>query len=395
MEEFDKKLFSLINNKKYKKIKPLEININTSGENSVSESDDEHFIQEIDSILKNNIESHNVTKYIPSGKIVEKNGYFHIQEIINNFLNIEEEYEEECMEIIEREHNRENIVKYMKKSWKIIKYLLKILEEKKGSFKLYEGLKFSRLLIIAKIGMKRYIEKLPIIFNKLSSILKNKTEKYMIIIDIILYPFEKLILRCGDYTFCDYVEKDVLYLPLSIYRDKEYIDWYEYFSHYELLFFPLNKVIKNHFIGKYVFPNPKNSWEWYYLYKIDGKKYWRLDPYMETLYIYLSEINNNCINLLKELYTNKYNKNVILKKGKKYNGILYILYRNIKIMSNWKYIFKYMFHFSDQYIYTFNKDDIVDRKIDYLSIKKNYDDITMKDIKNEMDRINFRIFNKI
>jgi hypothetical protein len=338
------------------------------------------------------------------------------ERITQQYLENNEHYSDEVEELL-KVHlefpSQDELILHKSNAWTNLKILLKILKENKGCLKLYNGIQFYRTAIIAKNGLKVYIEKLPLIVNKLKNILNKKVKEeveLIIILDQILTAFEKRVLLLGDYISCSYRVFDKIHLNLAL-EVNTFNETWTSFSHealtkalspYEFMISSLKKIIER-YIGdpkhpKYIYINVKEEWAWYYLNSVseNGTRSWKLDVWMDDLSLALEPVLGECIFLYENLYNFRFQDRNYRKLVKTQYGIeedLRILIKNIEIMSNRKRCSTYLRkHFSKKLKYTLTHNDIIDRRTPDPYIFNLYEHITQEEISKDWENICKRIY---
>jgi hypothetical protein len=388
--------------RKIKKLKKLEI---------ISSSSEEDFNP--DKELYKIIEEGSFKDYIPFDiKIESQKTAVYKEDVLFRYIDDSEKYDieiEYLLDIHLQFPSQDEMKLYKNKAWTNFKILLEVLKENKGSHRLYNGLKFYRIIILSKIGLKKYILKLPLIVSKMKNIIVKKIKddiEYIILMDIFLSTFEKRILAFGDYINCAYkdFEKQQFSFALEIYNSIETTFSHNYFekntSPYELLFFPLSEVIE-----KILFSNPKYpkyiyvkdiDLSYYYLSSVrENEKYWKIDPWMDKLSLSLEIIFNQCFVLYEKIYFDKYQERVFHSQENK-EGIsedLSTLFKNLKIMSNRKRCSTYLRkHLFKSMKYTPKKNDFFDKRTEDSSIFHIYETITQEDINQDWENTCKKLF---
>ena len=394
---------------KYIKIKKLDVTQNL--DNTPEEPE---FNFEIE--LQNIIDGGCLGKYFSNNHLESPNSIFIREQILNDFFNQEETYAPEVEGLLEihlQFPSSCELETHRLSAWTNLKALLKALKENTGCRKLYNGIQFYRMAIVAKNGFKNYIERLPEIFKKIKGVIQFKAKEELqqiIILDEVLTTFEKRILRTGDYLKASHrdFEKAHLALALNIHSAREgwapfsYEDFSRDLSEHELLFYPLKEVIIRR-LGTKEFPRliylKKNEWSWYYLDSVSesGQRNWKLDAWLYNLFISLDEIMGKCTALYENLYNLRFQDREYRSLKDRSEGIepdLQTLIKNIKIMSNHRRCYDYLRkHFTKELRYTLNKNDILDRRAPDPYVFRLYEEITEetmeKDWKNMCKRIYF------
>ena len=299
-----------------------------------------------------------------------------------------------------------------------LKYLLSELQKNKGTRRLYDGIRFYRMVLLAKQGLINYIFNLPTIVNDFEKIVRTKTGdiETEIIMNYALTTFEKRILAKGDYISANDkdFERQHLSLALSVYfsvnknfeetgsQIKQVFSYDEFiksFSPYELLFFSLKISVLKRLEGRYIFiRNGSEDWGWYYLDSISpsGKNQWKLDVWMDNLVLTLDPLLYTCINLYEKLFVYRFQDREYRVHEKNCEGLeadMRTLLKNISILSNRKGCSQYLRkQLSDKLTYRLTENDLLDRRSPDLYVFNTYDKITPEDIEMDWRNVQKRIY---
>lgn len=388
---------------KYKKIKKLDV---TQSLDNTPEEPGFNFEIEFQNIINEGC----FKKYMPGANLESPESIYVRERVLGTFFNEPEEYSEEVENLL-KVHlefpSREELEGRKFSAWTSLKILLRTLRENKGCRKLYNGIQFYRMAIVAKNGMKYYAEKLPNIADKIRGLVRLKVEdelEQIVILDEVLTTFEKRILRVGDYLKSSHrdFEKAHLALALNINSAKEgwsvfsYEEMSEEISEYEFLFFPLKEILRRR-VGSKKHPRliyiKTEPWAWYCLAYVSesGERHWKLDVWLDNLVISLGGVMGRCLSLYENLYNLRFQDREYRAIKKQASGVeedLLILIKNIRIMSNRKRCSEYLRkHLAKEFLYALTDRDVLDRRTPDTYVFTTYEGITEEVMKKDWDAI--------
>lgn len=348
--------------------------------------------------------------YLPTGiKFGSKSVYEFEEKVMREYVH-EETYDpdvEDLLKVHLQFPSKGELEDARSKAPESLKLLFKVLKESKGSYRLYYGLQFYRMAVLASVGLVKYVAVLSEIVAKMKKIILSKVEGEMectVLLDRFLTTFERRILKEGNYLNCSHrdFEKQHLSLALELYHQPgewtpvDHDQLIRGISPYELMFFPLKEVLSRLLTGKY----PRyisDRGVYFYLSTVTyGKRIWLRDAYLDTLAVSLENIIPGCFTLYERYYMEYFpdrSYHVNLDQDGTL-GDLSVLLNNMKILSNRKRCSEYLRkHLSEKLSYNPNgKFDVLGGRNDASFVLKTYEGITQDDIDRDFQNLCKRLY---